>query len=208
MHIFWGKEADAVLLMLGAGREAKAGSRTWAGARANLLNVAATGPRGRDRLLLVSAFAVALLTILGAVGERLGMDRLLKSNTSKTCTHSLFRQGCMLYELIPNTPEHRLLPLIEAFARAVSKAALPQIPCCWACTVSANMVLTRVSSTLLSFVPRSLRVTRVVPTPERVAIEASPRSTTAACPVCGNWSQRVHSSYGRMLHDLRGRVAQ
>jgi hypothetical protein len=26
------------------------------------------------------------------------MDRLLKSNTSKTRTHSLFRQGCMLYE--------------------------------------------------------------------------------------------------------------
>ena len=56
----------------------------------------------RDRLLLVSAFAVALLTMLGAVGEGLGMDRLLKSNTSKTRSHSLFRQGCMLYELIPN----------------------------------------------------------------------------------------------------------
>jgi len=77
-------------------------------------------PTRRDRLLLVSAFAVALLTLLGAVGESLGMDRLLKSNTSKTRTHSLFRQGCMLYELIPNMPEHRLLPLIEAFARAVA----------------------------------------------------------------------------------------
>ena len=79
-------------------------------------------PMRRDRLLLVSAFAVALLTLLGAVGESLGMDRMLKSNTSKTRTHSLFRQGCMLYELIPNMPEHRLLPLMEAFARAVSKA--------------------------------------------------------------------------------------
>ncbi len=77
-------------------------------------------PMRRDRLLLVSAFAVALLTLLGAVGESLGMDRLLKSNTSKTRTHSLFRQGCMLYELTPNMPEHRLLPLMEAFARAVS----------------------------------------------------------------------------------------
>ncbi len=76
----------------------------------------------RDRLLLVSAFAVALLTLLGTVGESLGMDRLLKSNTSKTRTQSLFRQGCMLHELIPNMPEHRLVPLIEAFARAVSKA--------------------------------------------------------------------------------------
>ena len=75
----------------------------------------------RDRLLLVSAFAMALLTMLGAVGESLGMDRLLKSNTSKTRTHSLFRQGCMLYELIPNMPEHRLAPLIAAFAKAVSQ---------------------------------------------------------------------------------------
>jgi len=79
-------------------------------------------PMRRDRLLLVSAFATALLTLLGAVGESLGMDRLLKSNTSKTRTHSLFRQGCMLYELIPNMPEHRLSPLIAAFAEAVSQS--------------------------------------------------------------------------------------
>ena len=43
-------------------------------------------PMRRDRLLLVSAFATTLLTLLGAVGESLGMDRLLKSNTSKTRT--------------------------------------------------------------------------------------------------------------------------
>jgi hypothetical protein len=80
-------------------------------------------PMRRDRLLLVSAFAMALLTLLGAVGESLGMDRLLKSNTSKTRTHSLFRQGCMLYELIPNMPEHRLAPLIAAFAKSVSQTS-------------------------------------------------------------------------------------
>jgi Transposase DDE domain len=80
-------------------------------------------PMRRDRLLLVSAFAMALLTMLGAVGESLGMDRLLKSNTSKTRSHSLFRQGCMLYELIPNMPEYRLAPLIERFAQAVSDAS-------------------------------------------------------------------------------------
>jgi len=80
-------------------------------------------PTRRDRLLLVSAFAMALLTLLGATGESLGMDRLLKSNTSKTRSHSLFRQGCMLYELIPNMPEHRLAPLMAAFAQAVAKAS-------------------------------------------------------------------------------------
>jgi hypothetical protein len=78
-------------------------------------------PMRRDRLLLVSAFAMALLTLLGAVGERLGMDRLLKSNTSKTRSHSLFRQGCMLYDLIPTMPEHRLAPLITAFNSAVAQ---------------------------------------------------------------------------------------
>src|SRR3954469_8794994 len=73
-------------------------------------------PQRRDRLLLLNAFAVVLLTLLGAAGESLGMDRHLKSNTVKTRTHSLFRQGCMLYDLIPNMPEHRLRPLMERFA--------------------------------------------------------------------------------------------
>ena len=81
-------------------------------------------PERRDRLLLISAFAIALLTMLGTAGESLGMDRLLKSNTSKTRTHSLFRQGCMLYELIPNMPEHRLLPLMQRFAEMLVSCGL------------------------------------------------------------------------------------
>src|SRR5271155_356654 len=78
-------------------------------------------PERRDRLLLIGAFAMVLLTMLGAAGESLGMDRLLKSNTSKIRTHSLFRQGCMLYELIPTMPDHRLSPLMARFAETVSK---------------------------------------------------------------------------------------
>lgn len=81
-------------------------------------------PERRDRLLLINAFAMALLTMLGAAGESLGMDRHLKSNTSKTRTHSLFRQGCMLYELIPNMPEHRLLPLMQRFAEMLAQSRL------------------------------------------------------------------------------------
>jgi len=73
-------------------------------------------PQRRDRLLLLNAFAILLLTLLGAAGESLGMDRHLKVNTAKHRTHSLFRQGCMLYELIPNMPEVRLRPLMERFA--------------------------------------------------------------------------------------------
>jgi len=40
-------------------------------------------PQRRDRLLLVNAFAIVLLTLLGTAGEALGMDRHLKSNTAK-----------------------------------------------------------------------------------------------------------------------------
>ena len=79
-------------------------------------------PQRRDRLLLLNAFAVVLLTLLGAAGESLGMDRHLKSNTVKTRTHSLFRQGCMLYDLIPNMPEHRLKPLIERYAEILQQS--------------------------------------------------------------------------------------
>ena len=73
-------------------------------------------PARRDRLWLLNALAIALLTLLGAAGEALGYDRHLKSNTTKRRTHSLFRQGCMLYDLIPTMPEKRLLPLLEKFA--------------------------------------------------------------------------------------------
>ena len=79
-------------------------------------------PMRRDRLLLVSAFAMALLTLLGIVGESLGVDRQLTSNTSNVRHHSMFRQRYMLYELIPNMPDHRLVLLIEAFAKAMADA--------------------------------------------------------------------------------------
>jgi hypothetical protein len=78
-------------------------------------------PERRDRLWLLNAFAIALLTLLGAAGEALGYDRYLKSNTTARRTHSLFRQGCMLYELIPTMPELRLFPLIERFATMLAE---------------------------------------------------------------------------------------
>jgi hypothetical protein len=72
-------------------------------------------PQRRDRLLLLNAFAILLLTLLGAAGESLGMDRQLRTSTVKRRVHSLFRQGCLLYDLIPNMPELRLRPLIERY---------------------------------------------------------------------------------------------
>ena len=65
-------------------------------------------PDRRDRLLLISALAIVVLSLLGAAGERIGYDRWLKANTVKRRTHSLFRQGLMLYHHLPNWPEDRI----------------------------------------------------------------------------------------------------
>src|SRR5664280_919009 len=88
-----------------------------------MASIRVSTPERRDRLWLLNAFAVVLLTLLGAAGEALGYDRHLKSNTSKQRTHSLFRQGAMLYKLIPTMPEPRLRPLVERFG-----AMLLEIP--------------------------------------------------------------------------------
>ena len=76
-------------------------------------------PARRDRLLLLAAIAQALLTLLGAAGEQCGLDRLMKTNTSKKRTMSLFNQGINLYAAIPNMGEDRLAPLMQAFDSAV-----------------------------------------------------------------------------------------
>jgi hypothetical protein len=78
-------------------------------------------PMRRDRLLLLNALAILLLTLLGAAGESLGMDKQLRTSTTKRRTHSLFRQGCMWFGLIPNMPERRLRPLLEKFAEMVNQ---------------------------------------------------------------------------------------
>jgi hypothetical protein len=72
-------------------------------------------PDRRDRLLLIGALAHAMLTLLGAAGEKLGWDRGLKANTVKRRTLSLYRQGLCWYQSIPAMSEDRLRPLISTF---------------------------------------------------------------------------------------------
>ena len=43
---------------------------------------------------------------------------------SEFAVHSLFRQGCLLYELIPNMPEERLRPLIERYEELLRQSAV------------------------------------------------------------------------------------
>ena len=73
-----------------------------------------------------SAAAVAklLLTILGAAGESLGFDRLLKANTVKKRTHSLFRQGVLYFRKLPNMRSERKIPLLIRFAELLSSHTL------------------------------------------------------------------------------------
>lgn len=78
-------------------------------------------PARRDRLFLISAFAIVLLTLLGAAGEEAKLDRLLKVNTSPKRVYSLFRQGCMWFELIPTLSEERLSALMESYAQLIQK---------------------------------------------------------------------------------------
>jgi hypothetical protein len=78
-------------------------------------------PGRRDRLMLLAAISQALLTLLGAAAEETGLDRMLKANTVKRRTHSLFTQGCYWYSAIPTMPDEWLAPLMAAFGRLVSQ---------------------------------------------------------------------------------------
>ncbi len=78
-------------------------------------------PERRDRLFLLAALAQALLTLLGAAGERCGFDRTLKTNTSKTRTLSLFNQGCFWFDAIPMMDDARLRVLMRAFGAVIGE---------------------------------------------------------------------------------------
>lgn len=71
-------------------------------------------------MLIAAAIANVLLTILGAAGEDLGYDRMLKSNTVKKRTHSLFRQGILYFDKLPNMRPERKDPLLFRFAELLS----------------------------------------------------------------------------------------
>jgi hypothetical protein len=69
----------------------------------------------RDRLLLISALAVIILTLLGAAGEKLGMDKYVKVNTVKRRTLSLFRQGCHYFNKLIRMKLEEAKKLITCF---------------------------------------------------------------------------------------------
>lgn len=81
-------------------------------------------PERRDRILLLGVLAQAMLTLLGTAGERCGLDKYLKTNTSKARQHSLLKQGLMWYDFIPTMREERLQTLMKAFHEVASERGL------------------------------------------------------------------------------------
>lgn len=69
----------------------------------------------RDRMLLISAMAVVLLTLLGAASEATGLDKTLKVNTVKHRTHSLFNQGVYFFGALPYMKEAKFQLLVAKF---------------------------------------------------------------------------------------------
>jgi len=49
---------------------------------------------------------------------------MLKTNTVKRRVHSLFRQGCMLYDLMPTMREDWLRPLMQRFSLMLQQQPL------------------------------------------------------------------------------------
>jgi hypothetical protein len=87
------------------------------------LNVRIGRTNRRDRMTLIIALAAALLTLLGAVGEKLRLDRSLRANTVKRRTHSLFRQGREYLRGAVGTMDKMASRLAKAFMRAVRDQA-------------------------------------------------------------------------------------
>jgi hypothetical protein len=77
----------------------------------------------RDRLLFLAALAYALLVLLGAAGERCGLDRTLKASTTKRRTLSLYKQGCHWYDAVPAMTDERFELLMNAYDECLREQA-------------------------------------------------------------------------------------
>jgi hypothetical protein len=73
----------------------------------------------RDRLLLLGAMAHALLVLLGEAGERCGLDRTLKTNTSPKRQLSLYNQGTFWFRALPNMHEEDVELLLPAYDQVI-----------------------------------------------------------------------------------------
>jgi hypothetical protein len=76
----------------------------------------------RDALFLLAVLAHTLLTRLGKAGEELGMDRWLGATRPRQ--YSRFRQGQILFDLIPTMHQTRLRTLLQRFGQLLREHVL------------------------------------------------------------------------------------
>ncbi len=76
----------------------------------------------RDVLFLLATLSHTLLTLLGRAGQELGMERFL--GASRPGGMSLFRQGLLLWDLLPKMRQDRLEPLIRRFGEILLQHTL------------------------------------------------------------------------------------
>ena len=66
----------------------------------------------RRGLLMHRAWAIAMMSLLGAAGEAMGYDRWFRANAVQRRTQSLFRQRPMIYAQYLNWSQERMrIPL-------------------------------------------------------------------------------------------------
>jgi hypothetical protein len=76
----------------------------------------------RDMRFLLAVRAHSRLTLLGKAGQELGMERML--GATRPGQLSLFRQGLLLYELLPRMREARLRALMTRFGELLRQHIL------------------------------------------------------------------------------------
>ena len=76
-------------------------------------------PQRRDRLLMSDAIRDRVLTLLTTLA-RGAADRREPAPPNEHVA-SLFQQGCLLYDLIPNMPDDELQPLIQRYQEQYAK---------------------------------------------------------------------------------------
>ena len=81
----------------------------------------------RDRLLLLCSLAYIFIISLGQAGEAVGLDRILKVNTSKTRQLSLYNQGLRWIGLLTNMRAERKQVLLSAFIDILDKQDFCQL---------------------------------------------------------------------------------
>ncbi len=77
----------------------------------------------RDRLLIIIALAIIILTFLGHISEKIKLDKYIKANTAKTRTHSLFNQGLFVFSVVCCTQDKARTKILQMFYLVCNKYA-------------------------------------------------------------------------------------